>query len=100
MPVLIFSIFLFQIGMIYLFIYSFSIIKFLICSSFIYVFFAWEFENSQKCNKKAVKLRDVWRERYQRVEDAHRKKNAWEREVLKKIKGKKKKKDAWKKDFF
>ena len=70
MPVLIFSVFLFQIGMIYLFIYSFSIIKFLICSSFIYVFFAWEFENSQKCNKKAVKLRDVGRERYQRVEDA------------------------------
>ena len=29
----------------------------------------------------------------------HRKKNAWESEVLKTINGKKKK-DAWKKDFF
>ena len=65
MPVLIFSIIFFPNWHDF---YLFSIIRFLICSSFfhLFIYFAWEFENSQECNKKVVKLSGVGRELYQR----------------------------------
>ena len=65
MPVLIFSIIFFPNWHDF---YLFSIIRFLICSSFfhLFIYFAWEFENSQECNKKVAKLSGVRRELYQR----------------------------------